>query len=140
MQWVAGDDGPAKATVIGLIDQCGWLGIDLGGIDDCAVMEAPRRPGAVYGEEYRGAAAAAVVAAVRSHVAIPATPHYRDKRDPDRDTTGLLSSGRLEAFSDGVLAIAITLLILDVRVPPRGGGPPVLGSRATNGRATPPTP
>ena len=28
-----------------------------------------------------------------------------------------LSSGRVEAFSDGVMAIAITLLILDVRVP-----------------------
>ena len=79
VQWVAGDDGPAKETLIGLIDQCGWLGIDLGGIDDCAVMEAPRRPGAVYGEEYRGDAAAAVVAAVRSQVPIPAVPRYRDK-------------------------------------------------------------
>ena len=29
---------------------------------------------------------------------------------------------RLEAFSDGVFAIVITLLILDVRIPPTGGG------------------
>ena len=28
-----------------------------------------------------------------------------------------MSAGRLEAFSDGVLAIVITLLILDVKVP-----------------------
>jgi len=32
------------------------------------------------------------------------------------------STGRVEAFSDGVLAIAITLLVLDLRVPPRDGG------------------
>lgn len=32
--------------------------------------------------------------------------------DNERDT------GRLEAFSDGVIAVAITLLILDIRVPP----------------------
>src|SRR5438132_1906621 len=39
------------------------------------------------------------------------TQHVRQTND-DRDT------GRLEAFSDGVVAVAITLLILDIRVPP----------------------
>jgi uncharacterized membrane protein len=33
-----------------------------------------------------------------------------------------VSKNRLEAFSDGVLAVAITLLVLDIKVPPAGAG------------------
>jgi 8-hydroxy-5-deazaflavin:NADPH oxidoreductase len=40
------------------------------------VMEAPRRPGAVYGEEYRKTDADTVVAAVRAGRPIPPTPAY----------------------------------------------------------------
>jgi len=39
-------------------------------------MVAPRRPGAVYGEEYHLAEAQAVVDAVRAGRSIPPTPHY----------------------------------------------------------------
>src|SRR6266498_1510046 len=66
----------AKAILGQLVDDAGYVPVDLGGIDQCAVMEAPRRPGAVYGEEYRAADAAAVVAAVRAGRAVPPTPTY----------------------------------------------------------------
>jgi uncharacterized membrane protein len=33
-----------------------------------------------------------------------------------------VSTNRLESFSDGVLAVAITLLVLNIQVPPAGGG------------------
>jgi predicted dinucleotide-binding enzyme len=77
VQWVCGDDPEASAVVSSLIEQAGYVPVDLGGTATCAVMEAPRRPGAVYGEEYRAADAQAVVDAVREGREIPATPSYR---------------------------------------------------------------
>ena len=76
VQWICGDDGEAKAVVGRLVEDAGYVPIDLGGIDECAVMEAPRRPGAVYGEEYRAGDAAAVVEAVLAGRPIPPTPTY----------------------------------------------------------------
>jgi predicted dinucleotide-binding enzyme len=76
VQWICGDDAEAKAVLGGLVEDAGYVPVDLGGIDGCAVMEAPRRPGAVYGEEYRAADAAAVLGAVRAGRPIPPTPAY----------------------------------------------------------------
>ncbi|HEY6277387.1 MAG TPA: hypothetical protein VIX86_13765 [Streptosporangiaceae bacterium] len=76
VQWLCGDDPGAKAVVGGLITDAGFVPVDLGGTAGCAVMEAPRRPGAVYGEEYRLAGAQAVVEAVRAGRPIPPVPHY----------------------------------------------------------------
>jgi 8-hydroxy-5-deazaflavin:NADPH oxidoreductase len=76
VQWICGDDPQAKELVAGLIVDMGYVPVDLGGTETCAVMEAPRRDGAVYGEEYRAADAQAVVAAVRAGAGIPSTPVY----------------------------------------------------------------
>ena len=76
VQWVCGDDQDAKDLAARLIEDMGYVPIDLGGTSTCAVMEAPRRRGAVYGEEYRAQDAQAVVDAVRNGRAIPPTPHY----------------------------------------------------------------
>jgi predicted dinucleotide-binding enzyme len=76
VQWLCGDDEKAKQVVAGLITDAGFVPVDLGGTADCTVMEAPRRPGAVYGEEYRAADALGVVQAVRAGVPIPPTPRY----------------------------------------------------------------
>lgn len=74
VQWLAGDDAAATAVVAGLVRDAGYAPVDLGGTAGCAVMEAPRRPGAVYGEGYRLADAEAVVAAVREGRPIPPSP------------------------------------------------------------------
>jgi predicted dinucleotide-binding enzyme len=76
VQWLCGDDAEAKKLVAGLIDDAGFVAVDLGGTETCAVMEAPRREGAVYGEEYRATDAAAVVQAVKAGRPIPAPPRY----------------------------------------------------------------
>jgi 8-hydroxy-5-deazaflavin:NADPH oxidoreductase len=76
VQWVAGNDDPAKEVVAQLVDDAGFVPIDLGEIDNCHVMEAPRRKGAVYGEEYRRADAESVIQAVRNGASIPEPPSY----------------------------------------------------------------
>ncbi|MBO0705657.1 MAG: hypothetical protein J2P39_10080, partial [Candidatus Dormibacteraeota bacterium] len=70
------DDVGAKQVVAGLVDDAGFQPVDLGGCAACAVMEAPRRAGAVYGEEYRLEDARAVLDALRAGRPIPPTPAY----------------------------------------------------------------
>lgn len=77
VQWLCGDDPGAKEVVARLIGDAGFAPVDLGGTAKCAVMEAPRRPGAVYGEEYRLPGAMAVVEALRAGRPIPPAPQYR---------------------------------------------------------------
>ena len=50
--FLCGDDDEAKETVKKLIREIGFAPVDVGGLADAAVMEAPRRDGAVYGEEF----------------------------------------------------------------------------------------
>jgi predicted dinucleotide-binding enzyme len=76
VQWVCGDDPEASAIVCGLIDEAGYVAVDLGPTATCQAMEAPRRDGAVYGEEYRAPDAQAVVEALRAGREIPPTPSY----------------------------------------------------------------
>lgn len=64
--FLCGDDADAKATVASLIDDAGFVPVDLGGLADAAPMEAPRRPDAVYGEEYHETEARAIADQYRS--------------------------------------------------------------------------
>jgi predicted dinucleotide-binding enzyme len=74
--FICGDYPTAKATVAQLIEDAGFEPVDLGSTHDAAVMEAPRRPGSVYGEEYRLPEALAVAEAVAHGHDIPPPPTY----------------------------------------------------------------
>jgi len=76
VQWLCGDDVEAKQVVASLIEDAGFVPVDFGSTSECTAMESPRRPGAVYGEEYRAADAQAVVEAVQAGRPIPPTPRY----------------------------------------------------------------
>jgi 8-hydroxy-5-deazaflavin:NADPH oxidoreductase len=65
VMFLCGDDEDAKRVVARLIDDAGFTPVDMGGIADAAPMEAPRRAGAVYGEELHEAQARAFVARLR---------------------------------------------------------------------------
>jgi hypothetical protein len=66
VMFLCGDDEEAKQIVSGLIDDAGFIPIDMGTTADAAPMEAPRRPGAVYGEEVHEDEARAFVEGLRS--------------------------------------------------------------------------
>jgi predicted dinucleotide-binding enzyme len=52
--FLGGEDSGAKELVAGLIREIGFEPVDVGGWAEVSIMEAPRRDGAVYGEEYSG--------------------------------------------------------------------------------------
>lgn len=62
----AGEDEEAKRTVAGLIADSGFEPVDMGGWAQVRLMEAPRRPGAVYGEAYHPDQAREIAAAART--------------------------------------------------------------------------
>jgi predicted dinucleotide-binding enzyme len=74
--FLCGDYAAAKDVVAKLIEDAGFAPVDLGSSAHAAVMEAPRRPGSVYGEEYRLSDAQAAAEAVLQGHEIPPTPHY----------------------------------------------------------------
>jgi len=62
----AGEDAEAKRVVAGLIGDSGFEPVDVGGWAEVWIMEAPRRDGAVYGEEYRPDGARRIAEAVKT--------------------------------------------------------------------------
>jgi predicted dinucleotide-binding enzyme len=76
VMFYCGDDAEAKSAVANLIEEIGFVPVDLGGLADAAPMEAPRRVGAVYGEEYRLQDALAYLEALRRNVAPPPLRNY----------------------------------------------------------------
>lgn len=76
VQWICGDDAEAKRIVAQVIEDAGYVPVDVGVTKTCSVMEAPRRKGAVYGEEYRASEAAAVVTSLKEGHPIPPAPSY----------------------------------------------------------------
>jgi predicted dinucleotide-binding enzyme len=63
--FLAGEDTEAKQLVAGLIRDIGFQPVDVGGFAEVPIMEAPRRDGAVYGEEYSGADGQRIADALR---------------------------------------------------------------------------
>jgi 8-hydroxy-5-deazaflavin:NADPH oxidoreductase len=65
--FLAGEDTEAKQIVAGLIRDIGFEPVDVGGLAEVPIMEAPRRDGAVYGEEYSGVDGQRIADALREN-------------------------------------------------------------------------
>jgi predicted dinucleotide-binding enzyme len=76
VMFLCGDYPEAKRVVSSLIEDAGFVPVDLGSTAGAAVMEAPRRPGGVYGEEYRLDEAQAVIASLSSGAEVAPPPSY----------------------------------------------------------------
>jgi predicted dinucleotide-binding enzyme len=74
--FLCGDYPEAKRIVSKLIEDAGFAPLDVGSAADAAVMEAPRRAGAVYGEEYRLPEAQAALAALSAGAEVTPPPSY----------------------------------------------------------------
>lgn len=62
----AAEDARATEVVANAIGDCGFVPVRIGGWAQVGLMEAPRRPGAVYGEAYAPADAERIAAAARA--------------------------------------------------------------------------
>jgi 8-hydroxy-5-deazaflavin:NADPH oxidoreductase len=64
-----GEDNAAKEVAATLVRDTGFEPVDLGGWATISLLEAPHRPGAVYGEEYAPDAARRIAAAAATDLA-----------------------------------------------------------------------
>jgi predicted dinucleotide-binding enzyme len=64
-----GEDDAAKEVAATLVRETGFEPVDLGGWATISLLEAPHRPGAVYGEEYTPDAARRIAAAAATDLA-----------------------------------------------------------------------
>jgi hypothetical protein len=67
--FLAGEDRHATSTRAKLVRDAGFEPVDIGGWETITLLEAPRRPGAVYGEEYDPQAARRIAAAATKGLA-----------------------------------------------------------------------
>ncbi|MBS1883813.1 MAG: NAD(P)-binding domain-containing protein [Actinobacteria bacterium] len=65
MFYAAEDEAAGRIAGV-LVAACGFAPVRIGGWQQVGLIEAPRRPGAVYGEAYRPAAAERIAAAART--------------------------------------------------------------------------
>lgn len=112
-----GDDADAKRTAAELIAELGWEPVDLGGLAQALHLEhmtllwvrmvraGGQSPHVVWARLTRQARRAFGQQEI-------AMEHVRTRNGPQN-----LGRGRVEALSDGVFAIVITLLVLEIRVP-----------------------